>query len=82
MSDMISAANHRSAIRPDNRVEGFVGYMLGWVWDLIQDNTEGSIVVHAHLSCPSIASQATITIWEDGMPVGMTVHKCSVCHGI
>ncbi len=77
------ADNQRSATRPDNSVEGFVGYILGWVWDLIQDNTEGTIVVHAVLSCPVLyPSTPTFTVWEDSLPAGMTVHKCSVCHGI
>ena len=80
MSDMISAANHRSAIRPDNDIEGFVGYILGWVWDLLDDATEGSIVIHAQLTCPALAFQPTFTVWEDSVPDLMTIHRCSVCH--
>ena len=82
MSDMISAANQRSATRPDNEVEGFVGYIIGWVWELIVDTTEGYIVVHAVLSCPVLSFAPTFTVWEDSTPDLVSVHKCSVCHGI
>ena len=76
------ADSQRSATRPDNLIEGFLGYIIGWVWELIDEHTEGYVVLHAQLSCPVLASFApTFTVWEDSLPVTVSVHKCAVCHG-